>query len=209
MFRKAISLSRVLLLAGAIGALASGARANPPSRGGGAHLGFPHSGFHYHGFQGHDFRGNSPGYGGNYRPNFVPPPPPLVPPGSWPLVKPYGLSSSSYYQGAHSRRPDDVPPEPEPKRARIPREPVKDEVAYVVVKVPADAELWFDGKKTKATGTFRTFVTPKLETGRRYTYEVRARWREGDQEITRTRTARVEAGGEDEVDFTAAQGKRR
>ena len=37
-----------------------------------------------------------------------------------------------------------------------------------------DAELWFDQKLTKATGTVRDFVTPELSPGRQYSYEVKA-----------------------------------
>jgi uncharacterized protein (TIGR03000 family) len=77
------------------------------------------------------------------------------------------------------------------------------------VYVRPDAELWFDNKKTKATGPVREFVTPDLTAGRRYTYEVRALWRESGKEVTQTRQAVVTAGADVEVDFGSAAPKAR
>jgi uncharacterized protein (TIGR03000 family) len=79
-----------------------------------------------------------------------------------------------------------------------------DDTADVTVKLPADAELWFDDVKQKPTGRVRLFVTPELKADREYTYEVRARWRENGREVTQTRKAVVTAGADVEVDFPSA-----
>jgi uncharacterized protein (TIGR03000 family) len=70
------------------------------------------------------------------------------------------------------------------------------------VKVPADAEVWFGSGKTRQTGELREFVSPELEPGRDYTYEVKARWTENGKEVVRTRTFDVSAGAWLVVDFT-------
>jgi hypothetical protein len=50
-----------------------------------------------------------------------------------------------------------------------------DTTIRISVKVPANAQLWFDGSKMTSTGTVRTFQSPPLNPGR-YTYVIRARW---------------------------------
>src|ERR1700723_1792902 len=49
-------------------------------------------------------------------------------------------------------------------------------LAYVDLRVPATAEIWFDDNKTAQTGSLRHYVTPSLESGRSFTYDIRARW---------------------------------
>jgi uncharacterized protein (TIGR03000 family) len=78
-----------------------------------------------------------------------------------------------------------------------------DPTAYIAMRVPANAEVWFDGEKSASTGEFRTFRTPALAPGRRYTYEVRARWDENGREITQTQKVPVTAGADVTIDFPA------
>jgi uncharacterized protein (TIGR03000 family) len=75
--------------------------------------------------------------------------------------------------------------------------------ATVEIRVPAHAEVWFDGDRTSQTGSDRSFVSPPLQTGRSYTYDVRARWKEGDQVVDQTRPVKVQAGRRTAVDFRA------
>jgi len=72
-------------------------------------------------------------------------------------------------------------------------QPPRDDAAHILLMVPADAEVWFNGVKTKQTGTEREFQSPELVPGKDYTYEVRVRWRENGQEKDRTRTLTVHA----------------
>jgi uncharacterized protein (TIGR03000 family) len=74
--------------------------------------------------------------------------------------------------------------------------------AHLDVRVPADAELWVDGKKTTQTGTARTFSTPDLKPGQDYAYEMRADWQDRDRKITQTRRVTFHAGENVKVDFT-------
>jgi uncharacterized protein (TIGR03000 family) len=73
--------------------------------------------------------------------------------------------------------------------------------AGVTVKVPQGAELWFDGSKTRSTGSVREFESPPLTQGRQYTYDVRARWRDNGKDVTQTRRVIVTAGTHADVEF--------
>ena len=83
-----------------------------------------------------------------------------------------------------------------------PPPPPTDNTVNVRVIVPANAEVWFDDSATQQRGSVREFVSPPLTPGRQYTYEIRARWREGDHDVTRTRNVNVQAGQTVTVDFT-------
>jgi uncharacterized protein (TIGR03000 family) len=75
--------------------------------------------------------------------------------------------------------------------------------ATVVVNLPADANLTFDGNTTKSTSERRVFVTPDLQNGSTYTYTLRATMGEAVQ----TQVVSVRAGETTTVDFTfASQG---
>jgi uncharacterized protein (TIGR03000 family) len=75
----------------------------------------------------------------------------------------------------------------------------------VEVRVPANAELWFEGSKTAQRGASRVFTSPALEPGSSYLYEVRARWTDKGDLVERTRTVRVRAGERILVDFSSPQ----
>ena len=83
-------------------------------------------------------------------------------------------------------------------RARVPGQ-----VVHFAIMVPADAEVWFDGAKTTQTGPDREFVSPPLRPGHSYSYDVRARWRDGGRAVDRTRRVTFYAGDELTLDFTA------
>jgi uncharacterized protein (TIGR03000 family) len=75
----------------------------------------------------------------------------------------------------------------------------------ILVHVPTpNAEVWVEGWKTTSTGSWRQFLSPPLEPGERYVYEVRAHWFENGREINQTRKVPVRAGEQIIVDFTKA-----
>jgi uncharacterized protein (TIGR03000 family) len=104
-----------------------------------------------------------------------------------------GLDNSPTYSGVS------VPDIPGDSAGSSPQRPIN--AAHVIVSLPADAELWFNGTKMKTTGPERAFYSPELMPGRRYTYEVRARWKEKGHETTQTRTVEVSAGALVSVNF--------
>lgn len=84
------------------------------------------------------------------------------------------------------------------------KEPAKDGAKPVtlIVRVPANAEVFLNGSVTKATGTVREYVSPPLETGWKYSYEIRGRWTENGQPVERTRVLRVQPGQRLDIDLT-------
>ena len=75
--------------------------------------------------------------------------------------------------------------------------------ASIDVRVPSEAEIWFEGARTNQTGSERAFVSPPLDPGGRYTYEFRARWFENGRAVLQTRRVPVQAGEQIVVDFTS------
>jgi uncharacterized protein (TIGR03000 family) len=69
------------------------------------------------------------------------------------------------------------------------------------VTLPANAELWIEGKKMTQKGAHRKFVSPPLPPGERYTYELGAKWKDGDKEVSRTQSLDVTPGHAHVVDF--------
>ncbi len=80
--------------------------------------------------------------------------------------------------------------------------PANDNAAHLLVVVPENAELWFNGTKTSKTGAEREFVTPVLTPGKTYSYEVKARWTDNGKPVEQTRTVQVQANAWQAVDFT-------
>jgi uncharacterized protein (TIGR03000 family) len=210
MSHNAIPFVRVLLLAGAVGVLSAGATAAAPPGGihDGARSGFPHSGFHlglhnnFHNGLHHNGLHNGPGFRGFRSPGGFLYDRGYSYPSGYAYPYPYPGSRSAgfaYYPYFGAGRYAPPPDEEEP----APRKQPRDAAADVTVKLPAGAELWFDDQKTKSTGYVRHFVTPKLTAGQNYSYKLEARWREDGREVKQTRTARVRAGADVEVDFTA------
>jgi uncharacterized protein (TIGR03000 family) len=72
----------------------------------------------------------------------------------------------------------------------------------ITIRVPAGAKVWFDGEPTAQTGTTRAFVSPPLEPGRDYHYEVRAQWPDGAGTVERTRRLSFRAGDTIALDFS-------
>jgi uncharacterized protein (TIGR03000 family) len=72
---------------------------------------------------------------------------------------------------------------------------------YVIVRLPSsDALVWFDDHRTKQTGAERLFESPPLREGK-YTYSVRAKWRQDGKDMNQTRTVGVQPGQWLTVDF--------
>ena len=75
-------------------------------------------------------------------------------------------------------------------------------VAYIRVRVPANAELWMNKEKRTQTGTVREFVTPALDPDHIYVYNVKARWtEEGGISVEKTLRVRTISGTRVTVNF--------
>jgi uncharacterized protein (TIGR03000 family) len=80
-----------------------------------------------------------------------------------------------------------------------------DQPVVILMSVPADAEIWFDGTKTTLTGSLRRFVSPPLASGRAFVYQVRVRSQAAGRTIDDTRRVTVRAGERLAVDFMGEQ----
>lgn len=91
----------------------------------------------------------------------------------------YPPPTQTYESGYYGTRPEFVVPA---------------NAALIEMTVPANAEIWFSGEKTKSTGDFRSFVTPALEKDRKFAYEVRVRWMENGKPMEKVQKLPVRAG---------------
>ncbi len=80
--------------------------------------------------------------------------------------------------------------------------PVADNRVHIRIALPADAVVRFDGEKTNQTGAERHFVSPPLQPGHNYAYDVQAQWKENGHEVTRDRHVTVHAGQVVNLSFT-------
>ena len=90
------------------------------------------------------------------------------------------MGSQSYYYGYYHA----------PSQAS----PANDTVT-INVTVPADdAKISFDGSMTVQRGKQRQFVSPPLQPGREYTYDIRVNWKQDSREVTRNRQITIHSG---------------
>jgi len=95
------------------------------------------------------------------------------------------------------RPPLPVPPDfavDQPAPLAVTAVPRDEPLAHFTLEVPAAAEVFLEGVKTRQTGTNRVFVSPRLIPGKQYVYEVRVRWTENGNLVEQTRSLTVAAG---------------
>jgi uncharacterized protein (TIGR03000 family) len=120
----------------------------------------------------------------------------------------YPYYGGRYYGGYYDNYPYGYTPDyggpsysaPTANAAAIP-----DNAALIDVRVPANAEVFIDDQKTKQSGPMREFVTPSLNPGQEYSYDIRARWMENGQEVVRDRKVTFHAGDRLALNMMAAQ----
>jgi uncharacterized protein (TIGR03000 family) len=119
---------------------------------------------------------------------------------------PYGYSSDSDLSTAPAFQDSSPIPstsayQPSGSDLYAPPAAQADNTAHLTVNVPADAQIWVEDAKTNTSGAVREFQSPQLEPGKRYSYEIRARWMENGKEVTQTREVPVTAGARVKVTF--------
>jgi uncharacterized protein (TIGR03000 family) len=71
----------------------------------------------------------------------------------------------------------------------------QDQVAYIHIRVaPPHAQISIQGSKTSQIGSSRLFVSPPLNQGEKYQYDIRVSWNENGNQITQDRTIPIRAG---------------
>jgi uncharacterized protein (TIGR03000 family) len=74
--------------------------------------------------------------------------------------------------------------------------------AHLRIRVPKDAEVLVEGRKTATTGTVREFVSPPLTPGKNMIYSIRVRYSDGGKKIEETHSIRVHANAQLDIDCT-------
>jgi uncharacterized protein (TIGR03000 family) len=83
----------------------------------------------------------------------------------------------------------------------------KPNAARIEVRLPdADAEVWVDGRQTRAKGRVRILVSPELIPGKAYGYKVTAAWTRDGRQVGEEKVVEVAAGKTIVVDFTRPDG---
>jgi uncharacterized protein (TIGR03000 family) len=79
--------------------------------------------------------------------------------------------------------------------------------AYLTIQLPVDkAEIWIEGVKSVQDKRSQEYVSPTIEPGKKYFYEVRARWTDAKgKAVEMKRTFPIFAGTPVMVDFTKTQ----
>jgi len=89
-----------------------------------------------------------------------------------------------------------------PETAPLPKKGVQAAVpANIIVSLPANASLTFDGAPTSSTSDRRSFVTPALEVGSTYVYTLRATVMNNGQAVEETQQVQVRGGMTSTVNF--------
>ena len=113
---------------------------------------------------------------------------------------PYASAGFPFGYGAFAREPlEETEHKPVLPLKEVPPDP---NVATMNVRVPAGADVWVEGSKTGQSGTNRTYISPHLEPGLGYNYEIRARWTEAGKPVEATRQIKVHAGDTVDVDIS-------
>lgn len=112
----------------------------------------------------------------------------------------YPAYYGDYYSGAPVYPPDYGSRTSAYLNPEIPP-PANTTTAHIRVLVPDGAKIWFNQDETSQTGSTRIFETPSLTPGKEYTYEVRARWRAGDRDVTDTKKVIFHSGDGVTVSF--------
>jgi len=76
------------------------------------------------------------------------------------------------------------------------------QVARFTVRVPDNAQLWVDDTNCPLTSDARSFRSPKLETGKRYFYNLKMEVERDGSTMTLTRRVDFSAGQQVNVDLT-------
>jgi uncharacterized protein (TIGR03000 family) len=157
--------------------------------------GYPYYGGVYGGYPDYDYY-SAPTY------NYVDVQPYVTTPGYSDYYYNSGPESNYYYNSVPESNAPTTPSVPPTMDAVPPT--TTDTAAHLDVRVPASAEVWVEGAKTKQTGSLRHFVSPPLTPGRSFTYSIRARWTDANgQVVDQTRQVPVQAGGQVVENFTA------
>lgn len=119
------------------------------------------------------------------------PAPTLIPPTNLPGASPYAQPAPAEVREYTPKNQLPLPggAAPSPNRGTV------------IVKLPADAKLFAEGKELALTSGERAFVTPELPQGREYNYTFRVEYDRGGRTLSESRTVSVTPGKVSTVEF--------
>jgi uncharacterized protein (TIGR03000 family) len=125
---------------------------------------------------------------------------------SYPYDYGYGNDSLRYsLNDGYSTPAMDTPAGPPPvlvNQGPVNQAPVvQDSTVVFDVRVPENAEIWFNGTKTKQTGAVRKFASPRLLADEAGAYDIRCRWEVNGRAMEQTRHVTVHAGDRLSMNF--------
>jgi uncharacterized protein (TIGR03000 family) len=99
------------------------------------------------------------------------------------------------------------PPTPQPEGETTTIRNQKPDEAVLNLSLPLDAKVYINGKLTKTTGSFRSFVSRRLRAGGKYAYDIKAVAKRNGQDVVLERKIELLAGMDQsiELDFDAPQ----
>lgn len=90
--------------------------------------------------------------------------------------------------------------------APMPKKAGEQASARVTVTVPTDARVWVDNVECPLSSSVRSFNTPALDVGTRYTYNIKAEIVRDGRTVSETQRIILVPGQETRVDFTSNGG---
>jgi uncharacterized protein (TIGR03000 family) len=117
--------------------------------------------------------------------------------GGWSCYGGYGCSGYSPMYGVPQQRPKT----PAGELAPLPRKEKEETRARLLVRLPADAQLYIDDNLMKSSSTQRTFITPLLRPGQTYFYDLRADMVRDGKTVSQTRRVLLRPGDAVEASF--------
>jgi uncharacterized protein (TIGR03000 family) len=79
--------------------------------------------------------------------------------------------------------------------------------ARMIVTLPADATLTVDGQATRSTSELRTFLTPPLDRGKTFQYDLRAEINREAKPVVMNKKVEVRAGEDTRVTLSLADAR--
>jgi uncharacterized protein (TIGR03000 family) len=111
-----------------------------------------------------------------------------------PLLIHFGKERTQQWLLVRLHEPEDNPAKNAPAKPSDRNLQPAPQVAHFEITLPENAELWFGPVQSQLSGGTRAFVTPPLQTGQRYYYDLRARWMENGAVVERTRRVYIRPG---------------
>ncbi len=131
----------------------------------------------------------------------------VVPGGQYYEATPIEGSTPAFPAPADGTKDEFQPPTPQPEGETTTIRNQKPDEAVLNLSLPLDAKVYINGKLTKTTGSFRSFVSRRLRVGGKYAFDIKAVAKRNGQDVVLERKIELSAGMDQSIslDFDAPQ----